>query len=93
LLKRQAGRCNLCGLYFRPEDQLEVDHIIPKAQGGQNTYNNWQLLHTHCHHTKSALEKQANQGTNNNSQSSEEPCEANVSSTVLKPSGRGDPAA
>ena len=32
-------------------------------------------------------------GANNHSQSSEEPCEANVSRTVLEPSGRGDPAA
>lgn len=93
LLKRQAGRCNLCGLYFRPEDQPEVDHVIPKAHGGHDNYHNWQLLHTHCHHVKSATEIQSNQGANNNSQSSEEPCEANVSRTVLKPSGRGDPAA
>jgi len=93
LLKRQEGRCSLCGLYFRPEDQPEVDHIIPKAQGGQDNYYNWQLLHTHCHHKKSAAEIKAARGTNNNSPSSEEPCDANVSCTVLKPSGRGDPAA
>jgi RNA-directed DNA polymerase len=92
LLRRQAGRCNFCGLYFRTEDQLEVDHILPKSQGGQDAYNNWQLLHTHCHHQKSAAEAKTNRGANNHSQSSEEPCEANVSRTVLKPSGRGDPA-
>ena len=93
LLKRQAGRCSLCGLYFRPEDQPEVDHILPKAQGGQDRYSNWQLLHRHCHHKKTAAEAQANRGANNNSQSSEEPCEANVSRTVLKPSSRGDSVA
>jgi len=33
---------------------LEIDHIIPRAQGGGNTYNNLQLLHAHCHHVKTA---------------------------------------
>ncbi|MBU6187609.1 MAG: HNH endonuclease, partial [Cyanobacteria bacterium REEB444] len=27
--------------------------IIPRAQGGGNTYN-LQLLHAHCHHVKTA---------------------------------------
>ena len=57
LLKRQAGECASCGLYFRYEDQLEVDHIIPKSSGGKDQYNNWQLLHAHCHHHKSAKEE------------------------------------
>ena len=29
LLKKQKGRCAHCGLTFRDEDILEVDHIIP----------------------------------------------------------------
>ena len=92
LLKQQKGRCSLCGLYFTPEDQPEVDHIISKAQGGQDVYHNWQLLHVHCHHKKTAAETKAARGANNNSRSSEEPCDAKVSRTVLKPSVRGDPA-
>ena len=31
LLKKQKGKCNLCGLYFKDEDVLELDHIIPKS--------------------------------------------------------------
>lgn len=29
LLKRQKGKCAHCGLYFKDEDLLETDHIIP----------------------------------------------------------------
>ena len=57
LIKRQAGQCAHCGLYFQSEDKLEVDHIIPKSRGGNDGYNNWQLLHAHCHHQKTAKEE------------------------------------
>ncbi|MHC5722186.1 MAG: HNH endonuclease [Nostoc sp.] len=33
---------------------MEVDHRIPKSQGGKDSYENWQLLHRHCHDTKTA---------------------------------------
>lgn len=56
LLKWQLGKCGLCGLYFGPEQRLEVDHVIPLSMGGKDSYNNWQLLHAHCHHQKSADE-------------------------------------
>lgn len=56
LLKQQAGKCAHCELYLKTEDKLEVDHIIPKSRGGKDSYDNWQLLHTHCHHQKSAQE-------------------------------------
>jgi len=52
LLKRQKGKCAHCGLYFTNESVLEVDHIIPKSQGGKNDYKNLQLLHRHCHDEK-----------------------------------------
>jgi len=54
LLKRQKGKCAHCGLYFREEDVLEVDHVVPKSRGGRDTYSNFQLLHRHCHDTKTA---------------------------------------
>ena len=56
LLKRQKGKCAHCGLYFRENDVMEVDHQIPKSQGGKDSYNNWQLLHRHCHDTKTATD-------------------------------------
>lgn len=54
LLKQQKGKCALCNLYFREEDVLEVDHILPKSKGGKDEYKNFQLLHRHCHDTKTA---------------------------------------
>lgn len=54
LLKRQKGKCAHCGLFFRENDVLEVDHRIPKSQGGKDSYDNWDLLHRHCHDTKTA---------------------------------------
>ncbi|MDE5101243.1 MAG: reverse transcriptase domain-containing protein, partial [Trichodesmium sp. St16_bin4-tuft] len=56
LLKRQKNKCAFCGLTFRPNDLMEVDHIKPRSEGGDNTYKNKQLLHRHCHDTKTALD-------------------------------------
>ncbi|MGK7882767.1 MAG: group II intron reverse transcriptase/maturase [Crocosphaera sp.] len=52
LLKKQKGKCNLCGQYFTPEDLVEIDHILPKSKGGRDTYKNLQALHRHCHDIK-----------------------------------------
>ncbi|WP_366557996.1 HNH endonuclease [Okeania sp. SIO3B5] len=54
LMKRQKGKCPHCGLYFTDTDIVEVDHIVPKNLGGKDTYDNLQLLHKHCHDTKTA---------------------------------------
>jgi RNA-directed DNA polymerase len=56
LLKKQKGKCTHCGLYLRENDVMEVDHIIPKSKGGKDSYDNWQLLHRHCHDTKTATD-------------------------------------
>ncbi|MFM6399078.1 MAG: HNH endonuclease, partial [Planktothrix sp.] len=60
LLKTQKGKCNFCGQYFTPEDIVEIDPILPATLGGKNEYNNLQLLHRHCHDTKTATD-----GSNN----------------------------
>ncbi len=54
LLKKQKGKCPHCGLFFRENDVIEVDHKIPKSQGGKDSYDNWQLLHRHCHDKKTS---------------------------------------
>ncbi len=54
LLKQQKGKCAHCGQYFKDGDVMELDHIIPKSNGGKDEYKNWQLLHRHCHDTKTA---------------------------------------
>ncbi len=56
LLKTQKGKCSYCGQYFSIENQMEVDHIVPKSQGGKDIYKNFQLLHRHCHDYKTALD-------------------------------------
>jgi RNA-directed DNA polymerase len=52
LLKSQQGKCTHCGMYFREEDVLEIDHITPKSLGGKDNYKNLQILHRHCHDEK-----------------------------------------
>ena len=52
LLKRQKGKCNQCGLTFKEEDKIERDHIVPRQAGGNNSKDNLQLLHRHCHDVK-----------------------------------------
>jgi len=56
LLKRQKIKCAICRKTFTSLDRLEVDHIIPKSQGGKDTYENLQLVHRHCHIKKTASE-------------------------------------
>ncbi|MGB5770920.1 MAG: group II intron maturase-specific domain-containing protein, partial [Crocosphaera sp.] len=60
LLKKQNGKCNLCGQHFTSEDLVEVDHIIPTNKGGKDEYKNLQLLHRHCHDVKSRQDNSHN---------------------------------
>lgn len=52
LLKKQGGKCKWCNQNFVYDDVLEVDHILPRSQGGKDEYKNLQLLHRHCHDLK-----------------------------------------
>ena len=56
LLRRQKGRCNVCNNPFQSGDLMEVDHIVPKKRLGKDETKNLQLLHAHCHDTKSAAD-------------------------------------
>lgn len=85
LLKKQKGKCNHCGLYFKDGDLLETDHITPKSQGGKGKYENLQVLHRHCHDEKTSRDGSLNR-THNKGSVGEEPYEAKVSCTVLKTS-------
>jgi RNA-directed DNA polymerase len=57
LLKAQKGKCALCQLFFNDDDIFEIDHIIPRSQGGRKGWENLQILHRHCHDTKSAKDQ------------------------------------
>jgi site-specific DNA-methyltransferase (adenine-specific) len=51
LYKEQNGLCNGCGKEFDSWN-LEIDHIIPKAKGGGDYYENYQLLCGSCNRIK-----------------------------------------
>ena len=51
LYGRQKGNCMLCEMHFDYR-HMEVDHIIPKAQGGRDDDRNLQLLCGHCNRVK-----------------------------------------
>jgi len=57
VLHRQKGKCAFCGLYFKDEDLIELDHIIPRTQGGKEWTSNKQALHRHCHDQKTAQDR------------------------------------
>jgi RNA-directed DNA polymerase len=88
-LRKQQGRCCACGLYFTEQDTLEVDHILPKAQGGKENEDNLQLLHRHCHARKTAQDHRG-RGTFAIRHGAEEPDDAKASRPVLNPSRGGD---
>jgi RNA-directed DNA polymerase len=89
LLKWQKGKCALCELFFRYGDVMEIDHKIPRSQGGKDEYRNLQLLHRHCHDVKTALDRVAG-GVHDKHQITEEPDKSKGLRPVLKPSTNGD---
>ncbi|MEH2408476.1 HNH endonuclease [Nostoc sp.] len=78
LLKKQKGKCTYCGHYFREEDVLEIDHIIPQIKGGKDEYKNLQILHRHCHDNKTAEDGSVG-GLHDKHQIIEEPDELKIS--------------
>ena len=81
LLKKQKGKCTHCGLYFREADVLEIDHIMPKSLKGKDEYKNLQILHRHCHDTKTT-EDGSRGGMHDKHQVIEEPDEVKVCAVV-----------
>ena len=51
LYEKQNSLCNGCGFQFNIQN-LEIDHIIPKAKGGGDYYENYQLLCGSCNRIK-----------------------------------------
>jgi RNA-directed DNA polymerase len=61
LLQKQQGKCRWCELFFREEDQIEIDHITPKREGGGEELSNKFALHRHCHDQKHAKHDRGSQ--------------------------------
>jgi diadenosine tetraphosphate (Ap4A) HIT family hydrolase len=53
VLKRAGGRCELCGIPHE-ERALEVDHIVPRKEGGPDDLANFQALCWKCNANKGA---------------------------------------
>ena len=49
--EHDKGVCNGCKEHFNKVN-LTIDHIIPKSKGGQDVYNNYQLLCGNCNSVK-----------------------------------------
>lgn len=62
LLKYQKGKCPICRGRFHQGDLMEVDHIKPRCVGGTNEFKNLQILHRHCHDTKTRTDKKLYSG-------------------------------
>ncbi|MFK5969141.1 MAG: HNH endonuclease [Candidatus Marithrix sp.] len=51
-LVKQKFVCNHCRQTFKHDSVMELDHIVPKSCGGDEVIANLQVLHRHCHDTK-----------------------------------------
>jgi RNA-directed DNA polymerase len=81
LLKRQAGQCAYCGLFFEWESQIEIHHR--DGNWRHNQLNNLHALHRHCHDQAHGAAHRSTHRTNDKDSPVEEPCEVKVSRTVL----------
>jgi RNA-directed DNA polymerase len=54
LLRRQAGCCLECGLYFRDGDAMAVAYVNPFARRGKEAIHNLWLFHRHCQERRRA---------------------------------------
>jgi RNA-directed DNA polymerase len=53
LLKRQDGRCAMCGVEIDPDEDIPLideHHAMPRCHGGTDQLDNLQLVHRWCHH-------------------------------------------
>lgn len=57
----RGSRCEQCGLLWIPERD-QVDHRIPREQGGSDDDHNLQLLCNDCHAEKTRREAQQRAG-------------------------------
>jgi RNA-directed DNA polymerase len=50
LCKEQSGRCKVCGQALREEEQpWHLHHRVWRCFGGQDAFDNLELLHANCH--------------------------------------------
>jgi RNA-directed DNA polymerase len=58
LRKEQGGKCVVCGQALRGEEQpWHIHHRVWRCRGGQDTFDNLELLHANCHRQKHARKR------------------------------------
>ncbi len=59
LYNEQEGRCNLCRHEMGGIQHFEMDHVVPRAKGGQDWADNFQLLCANCNRIKGTGSQEA----------------------------------
>jgi RNA-directed DNA polymerase len=59
IAKRQTGRCPACGDSLFNDEEVQVHHLLPRSQGGKDSYGNLVLVHLLCHQHIHAQMKRA----------------------------------
>jgi RNA-directed DNA polymerase len=57
LLRRQDGKCAMCGVWFDPDEDIALideHHATPRCHGGTDQPDNLRLVHRWCHHAHHA---------------------------------------
>jgi len=62
VMRRDGGLCQVCKGQGLLVEAKEVDHVVPKAQGGTDVDANLQAICTPCHRAKTAREAGAGRG-------------------------------
>lgn len=62
ILRRDAGICQACAKLGHVHRGTEVDHVVPKAEGGSDDDSNLQTICTSAHRVKTAAEAQRARG-------------------------------
>lgn len=62
ILRRDKGLCQPCLQRGRPTPAKQVDHIMPKGEGGTDADDNLQAICIECHKKKTAAEAQRGRG-------------------------------
>ena len=49
LYMRDLGVCRLCNKPLKNDQLFEIDHIVERYEGGEDTFQNLRLVHLTCH--------------------------------------------
>lgn len=61
-MRRDQWLCQICARSGRTTKAIEVDHIVNKAVGGDDSSKNLQAVCTPCHREKTAQESREGTG-------------------------------